>query len=43
LDHIPAGTYSVTAAREGYDTLSYEGILIRPGNRTIQNFRLENR
>ena len=40
---VPAGTYSVTAAKEGYDTLSYEGIAIRPGNRTVQNFRLTNR
>jgi hypothetical protein len=40
---VPAGTYSVTAAREGYDTLSYRGIVIRPGNKTVQNFKLKNR
>lgn len=40
---IPAGTYSVTAAKEGYDTLSYEGIIIRPGNKTVQNFRMTKR
>ena len=40
---VPAGTYSVTAAKEGYDTLSYQGIIIRPGNKTVQNFKLKNR
>jgi len=40
---VPAGTYSVTAAKEGYDTLSYQGIIIRPGNKTVQNFRMTKR
>lgn len=37
---VPAGTYSIFATKEGYDTVSVEGINIIAGNRTIQNFTL---
>jgi len=37
---IPAGTYSVFATAENYDTVSYSGINVVAGNRTIQNFIL---
>ena len=37
---VPAGTYSIFATKEGYDTVSIEGINIIAGNRTVQNFTL---
>ncbi len=37
---IPAGTYSIFANKEGYDTVSYAGIKVIEGNKTIQNFIL---
>ncbi len=37
---IPAGTYSVFATKENYDTVSYEGIKILSGNKTIRDFVL---
>ncbi len=37
---VPAGTYSIFASKEGYDTVSYTGIKVVEGNRTIQNFEL---
>ncbi len=37
---IPAGTYSVSANKTGYDTVSFTGIKIFGGNRTVQNFQL---
>ena len=37
---IPAGLYSVSAAKEGFDTISVEGVEIVAGNLTVQNFTL---
>jgi hypothetical protein len=37
---VPAGTYSIFATKEGYDTVSVAGINVIPGNKTIQNFTL---
>lgn len=37
---IPAGTYSVYATKENYDTIKVEGVKITGGNRTMQNFVL---
>lgn len=40
---IPAGAYSIFANKEGYDTVSFEGIKVTEGNRTIQNFILHKK
>jgi hypothetical protein len=37
---IPAGTYSLYATKENYDTVSYADINVIAGNKTIQNFML---
>ncbi len=37
---VPAGTWSVSATREGYDTVRFDGVNIIAGNKTIQNFEL---
>jgi hypothetical protein len=37
---IPAGTYSIFATKVNYDTVSFTGIKVTAGNRTIQNFQL---
>ena len=37
---VPAGTYSIFANKEGYDTVKFDGIKVIAGNRTIQNFTL---
>lgn len=37
---IPAGSYSIFATKENYDTVSYTGIKVIEGNRTIQDFAL---
>jgi len=37
---IPAGTYSVSATKDGYDTVSFDGVVIKAGNRTVTNFEL---
>jgi hypothetical protein len=37
---IPAGTYSVFATRENYDTVSYTGVKVSAANRTVVNFAL---
>lgn len=37
---VPAGTWSIFATKEGYDTVSYEGIDVIAGNKTIQDFTL---
>ena len=37
---IPAGTYSIFANKETYDTVGFTGINVIKGNRTIQNFVL---
>ncbi len=37
---VLAGTYSIFATKENYDTVSYTGIKVIEGNRTIQNFAL---
>jgi hypothetical protein len=37
---VPAGAYSIFATKEGYDTVSFEGINVIAGNRTIQDFTL---
>ena len=38
---IPAGLYSLSAAKEGFDTVTYTGIEVTEGNLTVQNFMLE--
>lgn len=40
---IPAGTYSIFANKENYDTVGYGGIKVIEGNRTIQNFALHKK
>jgi len=37
---IPAGFYTVSAAKEGFDTIAVEGVEIVAGNLTVQNFTL---
>ena len=39
---IPAGIYALSAAKEGFDTVTYEGIEVIEGNLTHQDFLLEN-
>lgn len=40
---IPAGTYSLSATKEGYDTVSVDDVIIKAGNRTVRNFQLTPR
>lgn len=40
---VPAGTYTLYAAKENYDTLKVEGIKIVAGNRTIQDLILRKK
>ena len=37
---LPAGTYSMFATNNNYDTASIEGIVVIPGNKVIQDFVL---
>jgi hypothetical protein len=37
---LKAGTYSIFATKEGYDTVGYEGINVVEGNLTIRDFAL---
>jgi len=37
---VPAGYYTVSASKEGYDTVSHESVKVIAGNKTIQNFVL---
>jgi hypothetical protein len=37
---IPAGTYSIYATKENYDTVSFENVEILAGHQTIQDFTL---
>jgi len=37
---IPAGTYSISATKEGYDTVRFDGVNIIAGNKTTRNFEL---
>lgn len=37
---IPAGTYSIRATKDGYDTVSFHGVNIVAGNKTVRNFKL---
>jgi hypothetical protein len=37
---VPAGTYSVFATKANYDTVSYTGVNVTEGNRTVLNFAL---
>jgi uncharacterized repeat protein (TIGR02059 family) len=39
---LPAGTYSVFATKNNYDTASVEGIVVFPGNKSIQDFVLSS-
>lgn len=39
---IPAGTYSVFANKENYDTTGYNSINVIKGNKTVQDFILHN-
>jgi hypothetical protein len=38
---ILAGIYSISAVKEGFDTLTFEGVEVVEGNLTVQNFLLE--
>lgn len=40
LPGIPAGSYSMSATLEGFDTVTFEGVQIVAGNLTIQDFIL---
>lgn len=40
LPGIPAGSYSMSATLEGFDTVTFEGVEIIEGNLTIQDFTL---
>ena len=37
---VPAGLWSVSATKEGYDTVRFDGVNIIAGNKTVQNFEL---
>ena len=37
---IPAGTYSISATKDGYDTVRFDGVNITAGNKTVKNFEL---
>mgnify|MGYP001096712377 FL=1 len=37
---IPAGTYSISATKTGYDTVRFDDVNIIPGNKTVRNFEL---
>jgi uncharacterized repeat protein (TIGR02059 family) len=37
---LPTGTYSMFAIKDNYDTASIEGIVVYPGNKSIQDFIL---
>ena len=37
---VPAGTWSVSATKDGYDTVRFDGVNVIAGNRTVQNFEL---
>jgi hypothetical protein len=37
---IPAGTYSISATKDGYDTVRFDGVNIVAGNKTVRNFEL---
>ncbi|HUW93421.1 MAG TPA: DUF4382 domain-containing protein [Bacteroidales bacterium] len=37
---LDAGTYSIFATKEGYDTVGFEGVTVTAGNRTIKDFFL---
>lgn len=40
---VPAGTYSIFATKENYDTLTYPDVVITEGNKTIENFILHQK
>lgn len=40
---VPAGSYSVYATKENYDTVSYSNVNVIAGNRTIKDFVLPGR
>ncbi|MCJ7448679.1 MAG: DUF4382 domain-containing protein [Bacteroidales bacterium] len=40
---LPAGTYSVHATKENYDTVSFTGVKVVEGNLTVQNFILKKK
>jgi hypothetical protein len=37
---VPPGEWSVSATKDGYDTVRYDGVIVIAGNKTIQNFEL---
>ena len=37
---LEGGTYEVSANQEGYQPVLAEGVVIVPGNRTLQDFEL---
>jgi hypothetical protein len=38
---LPSGVYSVIAAKENYDTLKIEDVIITSGNRKVLDLELE--
>lgn len=38
---VPAGTYSLSAVKDDYDTVKYSGVKVTEGNRTIRDFILK--
>jgi len=40
---VPAGTYSIFANKDGYDTVKFDGIKVIAGNKTVQNFTLTSK
>lgn len=40
---LPSGSYSVTAAKENFDTLEVKDVIITNGNRTVLNLELETK
>ncbi|MCU0460122.1 MAG: DUF4382 domain-containing protein, partial [Bacteroidales bacterium] len=37
---VPAGEWSVSATKDGYDTVRYDGVSVIAGNKTVKNFEL---
>ncbi|MEN8202637.1 MAG: DUF4382 domain-containing protein [Bacteroidota bacterium] len=38
---VPAGSYSMTASKDGYTSLTVEEVVVVEGNKTVQDFELE--
>ena len=37
---VPAGTYTITAVKEGYETVTIDDMIIKAGNKLVQDFTL---